>query len=190
MLDLSICLPLNDSFQLRAIRREDANVWYDYLRLPEVYGPTAWNLKGVEDLYPLMKNYESSDEAASVHFAIVRSASDALVGSVGFHALSLVNRSAELSYDLSPAVQRQGLATLAARRAIEWMVTCRGFNRIQALAIVDNRRSTRVMERCGMRHEGVMRQFRNVRGDLRDYHLYAVLAEDVLAPGWPLSMHA
>ena len=190
MLDPTIRLPLTELYHLRAIRFADAAAWYAYLSLPEVYGPTAWNLKGVEDLYPLMKNYESSDEAASVHFAIVRSASDALVGTVGFHALSLVNRSAELSYDLSTAVQRQGLATLAARRAIEWMVTCRGFNRIQALAIVDNRRSTRVMERCGMRHEGVMRQFRNVRGDLRDYHLYAVLAEDVLASGWPLSMHA
>lgn len=184
MLDPTIHLSLNELYHLRAIRFADAAAWYAYLSLPEVYGLTSWNLSGVEDLQEMMKYYESPAAEAAIRFAVVRTAADALVGTVGFHTLSLPNRSAELAYDLSPAVQGQGLATLAARAAIRWMVGCRGFNRIQASALAENQRSIRVMQRCGMHHEGLLRQYRNVRGKLCDYHLYAILAEEVLAPGW------
>ena len=148
MLDSAIQLPLSDSFHLRTIRFEDAAAWYAYLSLPEVYRLTAWNLEGVEDLQVMMRHYASEESGAPIRFAIVRCGDDVLVGTVGFHSLSLGNRSAELAYDLSPALQGQGLATLAARTAIRWMVTSRGFNRIQATALPENLPSIRVLERC------------------------------------------
>ena len=184
MLDPTIRLPLNERFHLRAIRFEDAAAWYAYLSLPEVYRLTAWNLEGVEDLQVMMRHYASEESGAPIRFAIVRCGDDALVGTVGFHSLSLGNHSAELAYDLSPALQGQGLATLAARTAIRWMVTSRGFNRIQATALSENLPSIRVLERCGMRFEGLLRQFRNVRGELRDYRMFSLLAEEVLAAQW------
>ena len=179
MLDPTIRLPLNELFHLRAIRYADAESWYAYLGMPEVYGLTAWNLGGVEDLQAMMGHYESGEPGAPIRFAIVRSAADELVGTVGFHSLSLVNRTAELAYDLSPGAQGRGLATLAARAAIRWMVGIRAFNRIQATALPENRPSIRVMERCGMHFEGLLRQFRNVRGEMRDYRMYALLAEEL-----------
>ena len=54
-----------------------------------------------------------------------------------------------------------------------------GFARIYAFADIHNEASWRVMEKVGMRREGVLRSNRLVAGERIDDVLYAVLSDDL-----------
>ena len=169
--------PWSGDFRLRPLRHADAADWYAYLRLPEVFEHTSWQLGSVADLDALFAQYESGGPDAPLRFALAGALDDRLVGTIGFHTISRLNRTAELAYDLAPSVWGLGLATAAAQAAIRWMCLRGGFLRIQATTLPVNKASIRVMERCGMQREGLLRHYRLVRGVPRDFLMYALLAE-------------
>ena len=82
----------------------------------------------------------------------------------------------ELGYVLGRAHWNRGYMTEAARALIDWALAQDGVYRVWASADVDNTASARVLEKCGMRHEGVLRRFGvhpNVSAEPRDCVLYA-----------------
>ena len=44
--------------------------------------------------------------------------------------------------------------------------------------MTSNGRSIGLLERCGFSREGTLRQYRIARGEPKDFHLYALLAEE------------
>ena len=66
----------------------------------------------------------------------------------------------EIGYSLAKAHWGRGLVAEAARAVIEWGFSERGLCRISSNADVRNRRSWRVMEKLGMRREGLLRSHR------------------------------
>ncbi len=86
--------------------------------------------------------------------------------------------SAEMGYSIARPLWGRGLMTEAAGAVVahgfgEW-----GLARIQATADVRNKGSWRVMEKLGMKREGVLRSHRLIRGERVDDVLYAILAEE------------
>ena len=110
----------------------------------------------------------------SLRWAIVDS-SDSLLGTVGLNEISRVHGRAELAYDLDPRQCGRGLATHAARAVIAWAQNAMCIQRIQATILDSNLSSIAVAERIGMQREGLMRQYRKVRGQARDFWMYAVV---------------
>ena len=51
-----------------------------------------------------------------------------------------------------------------------------GFVRVQATALESNVASLRVLDKCGFAFEGLLRNFRKVRGVPMDYRVYSVIA--------------
>ncbi|MFT4247809.1 MAG: GNAT family protein [Pseudomonas sp.] len=164
---------------LRQIEISDRQDWYEYLRLPEVYERTSWNVRSPEDLNPIFETYEATSGTSARRLAVVDQATDRLIGTIGFHTVSDVNRSAEITYDIAPAHWSRGLATRLCEVVTAWSFETYGFVRVQATVLVGNERSERVLRRCGFRHEGVLRAFRMVRGQPGDFNMYARLASDV-----------
>lgn len=56
-----------------------------------------------------------------------------------------------------------------------------GINRVEARCSPENIGSYRVMEKCGMRYEGLLRQHDKPKGKFQDRKLYAILREEWLA---------
>ncbi len=83
-------------FSLRQIEVRDANAWYDYLRLPEVIAHTSWNLQSANDLVPLIEYYRSEPPDTARRMVLIDDSTGQLVGSIGFHTVSLTNRNARL----------------------------------------------------------------------------------------------
>jgi RimJ/RimL family protein N-acetyltransferase len=164
---------------LRQIERRDRQDWYDYLCLPEVYEPTSWNLESPDDLNALFDTYEATSRTSPRRLAVVDQTTDRLIGTIGFHTISDVNRSAEIAYDIAPAHWGRGLATRLCEVISAWSFEAYGFVRVQATVLVGNKRSERVLRRCGFQHEGVLRAFRTVRGRPGDFHMYARLVTDI-----------
>lgn len=164
-------------YALRPLRRADKNAWYDYLSLQAVYEHTSWSLSSADDLDPLFATYESTAIHSPRRLAIVRTDNEKLVGTIGFHTISDVNRSAELAYDIDPEHWGKGIGTAATCAVVRWAQAEFGFVRTQATTLLSNRRSSRVLEKSGFQHEGVLRAFRMVRGVPGDFNMYALISE-------------
>lgn len=77
----------------------------------------------------------------------------------------------------------QGFATEAARAVVRHGFETLGLNRIYAHHMTRNLSSGRVLERIGMRREGLLRQRVLKWGRFEDVVIYAVLRGDVTCVG-------
>lgn len=88
-------------------------------------------------------------------------------------------RIGELGYSIAPARWRQGYATEAARALIDAAFTALPqLARVRALADVRNAGSRRVLRKCGLRREGILRRNRPGRDGLIDEAWYGLLREE------------
>jgi ribosomal-protein-alanine N-acetyltransferase len=172
----------HDRVRIRALERSDAPAWYQYLALPHVFEHTSWNLQSIDDLLPQFAMFESADPASQVRFAIVLADTGALVGTVGLHTVSPVNRSAEVTYDLAPEVWGQGIASAVCTAIVDWAFAQRAMLRIQATILESNTRSLQVVQRCGFECEGYLRCYRLVRGQPGNFWMYARLHPECRVP--------
>lgn len=167
-----------DGVNLRQIERHDADQWFAYLCLAEVYEHTSWNVQSPADLAPLFESFEASGAATARRLAIIDTTANRLAGTIGFHTVSVDNRSAEIAYDLAPAYWGRGIASRLCEAVTCWSYGAFGFHRVQATVLVSNQRSERVLRRCHYRHEGILRAFRMVRGRPGDFNCFSRLATD------------
>ncbi|MFZ6743237.1 GNAT family N-acetyltransferase [Undibacterium sp. JH2W] len=179
-IDKSLELPY-PGLTLRNIRSSDAEIWYAYLKNPDVIRHTSWNLSSVDDLLPQLSSFEGDLPNSSIRLAIVTQADDQLIGTVGFHTVSDLNRSAELAYDMAPEYWGKGIMRLAATALCEWGFHEAGYNRIQATVLESNSNSCKVLERMGFQREGYLRAFRMVRGKPGNFWIYALIHPELVA---------
>jgi [ribosomal protein S5]-alanine N-acetyltransferase len=158
---------------LRPIEEADLPVWLAYLGRPEVFEHTSWNNPRLEDLAAYLWSPAARSPAALLRLAIAERSTNALVGTIGFHTVSPVNRSAELAYDLAPTHWGRGIATRLCRRVVAWAHEQADVLRVQATVLETNARSARVLERVGFEHEGLLRSYRLVRGVPGNFHMYS-----------------
>lgn len=163
---------------LRQIERSDLPSWYAYLSNPEVVRHTSWNLQSESDLLPMFDAFDSESPTSMRRLAIVSDVAGELIGTIGFHTISDLNRTAEIAYDLAPDYWGKGISTAVCAAVTQWSFAALGFVRVQGTVLETNLNSARVLEKCGYRHEGLLRSFRMVRGVPGNFHLYARLNGD------------
>ena len=154
----------------------DIPAWYAFMRLPQATGHTSWNLASADDLRPVVDAFESDAPSSSIGFAIEPADASRLLGAIDLHAISPAHRTAEIGFTLDPACWGQGIATHCCRAVVEWGFASCGFVRIQAVVLESNPGSIRVLEKCGFAYEGLLRQYRIIRGQPRDFRMYARIA--------------
>lgn len=101
-----------------------------------------------------------------------------LVGAIGLKDIDDVHSHAELGYWIGVDWWGKRIATEAARAVVAYAFDCRGLNRVAAHHLVRNPASGAVLERIGMRREGVLRQRVLKEGRFEDVVLYAMLRSD------------
>lgn len=160
-------------FYLRPIELSDMEAWYGYLAMPRAIEHTSWNLKSIDDLRPVIAGCNSDDPSSSIRFAIIDQSTGRFIGNIGFHTISPVHRTAELTYDLHPDYWGRGIASMCCRAVVAWGFAARGYMRVQATTLDTNKVSAHILEKCEFAFEGMLRNFRMVRGVSRDYRMYA-----------------
>ena len=177
-------LPISDhpEFDLRPIRSADLADWFAYLTQAKVYEHTSWDVKSAGDLSSYV-NACARGLDPLFRMAIVDRSTDKLVGTIGFHSVSLGDRRAELAYDLAPEVWGQGLATYFAQLLVRWAHEEASMVRVQATVLQSNVRSIAVLCKAGFQHEGTLRSYRMVRGTAGDFEIYAHIFEPHCSEG-------
>lgn len=113
-------------------------------------------------------------------FAIERREDGRFIGTIGFGEMNREHRFAECGYSLARDCWGRGYASEALSMLLHYGFETLRLNRIEGLCDVRNGASARVMEKCGMRREGVLRGRVLLKGEYADVWMYALLAKD-----WP-----
>ena len=176
------CMPEIETSRLllRRMNMKDAQDIFEYSRDPEVARHVLWTAqKHISEAkeYIRYMNRRYRDDLPS-SWGIVDKDSGRLVGTIGYMAYSEENASVEVGYSLAHELWGKGLMTEALRAVINYTFDEMDINRIEAQHELDNASSGRVMEKCGMTKEGVLRQRLYNKGKFVDVALYSILRED------------
>jgi RimJ/RimL family protein N-acetyltransferase len=171
---------LATNYGLRPICATDAAPWYEYLRDPDVVQHTSWSVSSEAQLEAQIRaKYLGREPDHPIRYALTELANDRLVGTVGLHGIVREHRHAEIAYDLAPGQWGRGLAGEACMALARWSFANLNLARIHAHVLDTNARSIRVLEKCNFQYEGTLRCYRVVRGESRDFRLYALLAKEM-----------
>ena len=114
-------------------------------------------------------------------WAIVLKSLGEPIGSISVVSMNETVRSAEIGYCIGEAWWGQGITAEALRAVIEYLAGTVGMNRIFARHDTENVRSGRVMQKAGMRCEGVERAAGCNNRGIVDMAVYAILADEMPA---------
>ena len=165
---------------LRRINIHDAKDIFEYSKDPEVARHVLWSaqkeLGEAKDYCRFMARRYRNDEPSS--WGIIERATNRLVGTIGYMDYNEDNATVEVGYSLARWLWNGGYMTEALSRVIEYTFEHMEINRIEAQHELENPSSGRVMEKCGMRKEGELRQRLYNKGRYVDVALYAILKAD------------
>jgi ribosomal-protein-alanine N-acetyltransferase len=165
---------------LRRLRMEDAEDIFAYARDPRMTPFVFWEPhRTLEDSREyLARALQGYADGAPPAWGIQHLADGVIIGSCAFHEVSAMHLRGEIGYALARKYWGQGIMTEAVRAVLDYGFTTLRLNRIEARCDVENTASWRVMEKAGMKFEGVLRQNIILHGRARDARMYGILRED------------
>lgn len=170
----------SDRLILRKMTRDDAPDLFEYASNPEVAKYTTWHPhQSLEDSH-LFLNFilETPQTHESFNWGIIHKADGKLIGTCGLVNWVVPDYYAEIGYALSRRYWGQGYMPEAVKAVVAFAFQKTDLNRIEARCKVPNLSSARVMEKVGMKYEGILRQQMFNKGIFHDMKLYAILRED------------
>ena len=167
---------------LRRMTMKDAQDIFEYSKDPEVARHVLWDaqkdLSEAKEYCRFMMRRYRQDQPSS--WGIIHKASGRLVGTIGYMEYREDHGSVEVGYSLARSLWNGGYMTEALSRVIAHTFETMDVNRIEAQHELTNPSSGRVMEKCGMKKEGVLRQRLYNKGKYVDVALYAILHSDYM----------
>jgi len=162
---------------LRQWKMDDAEDVFDFGRDSEVSKYVLWDThKTIGDTMDfLSRTIKNSDV---VGFAIEEKKSKKVIGGCGIHNWDELQSQVELGFVLARSCWNRGLMTEILQKIVEFCFTELEINRIYGKCAVENIGSARVMEKCGMQLEGIMREEMVSNGKFYDVKWYAILKKD------------
>lgn len=116
----------------------------------------------------------------SYSFGIFDRDDDAMVGRIRLsNVFRGVWKNANVGYYIDRDRGGRGFATEAVRLVCRFAFTEADLHRVQAGVMIDNERSIRVLEKAGLRREGLALRYLQINGAWRDHYLYAITAEEM-----------
>ncbi len=173
-----------DRLKLRTLRDTD---WQDflaihlstevnqYVREPE----TLDDIKAKFEQRSLPWFYESGDWLTLV---IEELQTGKFVGFTGLHCDDLVSERAEVGYLLAVDAQGKGYGTESLRAVIDWACIRYSIHKFVGQCAKANVGSARVMEKCGFKLEGLLKQHIKINGVWHDDCVYGLLTSERKLP--------
>ncbi len=168
---------------LRRLEMNDAQDIYEYGRDPEVARHVLWEpYETVSEcrsyIRTMQRRYRAGEPSS---WGIEIKGAGRVVGTIGYMWYQEEHSSAEVGYSLARDQWNRGLMTEALQAVIAHSFEALHLNRVEAQHELTNPASGRVMEKCGMRYEGVLRERLRNKSRYVDVALYAILRSDYAA---------
>ena len=165
---------------LRKLTMRDASDMFRYCQDKEVARHVLWEahtsiLETRAYIRYNLYQYRSGEPASG---GIVLRETNRVVGTIGYMSYNADNSTVEIGYSLAREQWGKGLMTEALRAVIDETFHTLKVHRIEAMHFTDNPASGRVMAKCGMTHEGHMRERICCKGVFRDVEMWGILGKD------------
>ncbi|ABY93105.1 GCN5-related N-acetyltransferase [Thermoanaerobacter mathranii subsp. mathranii str. A3] len=165
---------------LKKISLEDAEDMFEYARDPEVTKYVSWEYhKSIEDsvkfINLLLSKYANSEPS---DWGLYLKENGKLIGTCGYVFIDEKNMTGEIGYVLGKKYWNKGFMTEAVKKVIEFGFKKLNLNRIQARCKVENIPSERVMQKVGMKFEGILRETVFIKGRFWDMKMYSILKRE------------
>ena len=165
---------------LRKLTMRDASDMFRYCQDKEVARHVLWEahtsiLETRAYIRYNLYQYRSGEPAS---WCIVLRETNRVVGTIGYMSYNADNSTVEIGYSLAREQWGKGLMTEALLAVIGETFRTLKVHRIEAMHFTDNPASGRVMEKCGMIHEGHMRERICCKGVFRDVEMWGILRKD------------
>ncbi len=166
--------------RLRKLRQDDAPAVFEYASDPQLTTYVLWephsSLGDSRRFLDMVLSQYQKAEPPTWGLEILERGP--LIGTCSFVALAPEHARGEIGYALARKYWRQGYMSEAVRAVLKFGFAALGLNRIEARCDPENVGSWRVMEKVGMKFEGVLRQNIVLHGRPRDARMYAILREE------------
>ncbi len=161
---------------LARFRESDIDAVHAFASDPVVCRFTGWGPNTLDETRAFLTDAvrRSNDR---YDLAVVRG--DEVIGSASVWTTSPVHRVGELGYTIRQDCWGQGFATEVARLLVELGFAHLDLGRLSATCDPANAASVRVLEKAGLRREGLLRGLYFVRGRHRDRLMFGCLRTDI-----------
>jgi len=130
-----------------------------------------------ETMKHITNHLENYSNPAFYAWVIVRKEEDEPIGFIDT-VIDVTINAAKVDYGIGEKWWRKGYASDALSSVMRYLFEDVGVNRVFATHDPRNPNSGKVMEKCGMKYEGTLRQARYRKGEFSDRKMYSMLAED------------
>lgn len=170
-----------ERLELRALGMRDVRDLNAYAGDPEVARHTTWDAHlDLEDSRRFLRTVQKMRALGqAVPWGVVDRSSGRLIGTAGFVWWRPDQRRAEVGYAIARSHWNRGLTTEAMQAIVRFGWQRMELHRIEARCLIENSASERVMQKIGMRFEGILRGQILVKGQFRDVKMYALLRTDL-----------
>jgi ribosomal-protein-alanine N-acetyltransferase len=161
--------------RLRAARLEDAEaIFNEYAQDPSVAKYVVWKPhQSIVETRAFLRYCEDQRRAGRIFpYVVLKKDDDRLIGMVE------IGSDGGLGYVLSQAHWGRGYMTEAVKVLVEWAMAQDEMKKIHATCDVDNPASARVMEKAGLKFEGILPRHSvhpNISSELRDALSYSIV---------------
>lgn len=162
---------------LRPISLFDAKDMFEYASEPEVSKFLTWEPhKSIEDTLEVLNKMTNASDNHKI-FAVVLKENKKMIGTIDaiIFGRSDEDRKIEVGYCIGKNYWNKGLTTEALNAMINFLFKEYNIHRIQAKHALKNPASGRVMEKCGMKKEGILREYFYIKGEYQDLAIYSIL---------------
>jgi ribosomal-protein-alanine N-acetyltransferase len=165
---------------LRKVTMDDLQDVFAYSSDDEVtrflrWGPHTTLEETESYIHEVLREYREGDDGP---WGVEYKQIGRVVGNIHLMAISAQHSKAEIGFVLSRSYWNRGLISEALTRVLGYVFESIGLNRIEGFCLVDNRAGIRVMEKVGMRQEGILREYLVQKGAFRDFSVHSMLRRD------------
>ena len=171
--------------RLRPLRRRDGTVWLD-LRASNAAWLDPWDatspvpLEGPRPTFVQFVRALSSQARAGTSLPFAIDHEGELVGQLTVSSITYGSlRSASIGYWVSEHIAGRGIMPVAVALATDHCFTALGLHRIEINIRPENGPSLRVVEKLGLRDEGVRERYLHIGDRWCDHRTFALTADEV-----------
>jgi ribosomal-protein-alanine N-acetyltransferase len=166
---------------LRRLELKDAEDYYLFASDPLITTHTKWShhVEITETVQYLESVNEKINLRQSYHWAIVNKENKKVVGRVSLFKFDRSNDNCEIGFGIARDYWNKGIITEATNRILEYAFKELNLNRVDARCNEENFGSERVMQKIGMKYEGLIREQLKIRGEYKNQKLYSLIKGDL-----------
>jgi ribosomal-protein-alanine N-acetyltransferase len=166
---------------LRKLTLNDTQDMFEYTSDPICVDPLPWqtHIDIIQTKMFIENVVEEYGNDNSHTYGIEHRELKKLIGVVKVFDINWNNKRGEFSYILNSNYQGKGFANEAISALISFVFEKKIFLRIQAHCSVDNLNSKKLLEKLGMKVEGILKLYWNIKGTHKDVFIFGLLNDNI-----------